>query len=93
MISPSLLSQNFLFQVPPPTTSLASNAGSCQRFTICFAETSLNANFRMELKLEGKHDDKKDHIVFSAYKLEDLTVEDHYNKSIVMTDPCYDKSM
>ena len=32
---------------------------------------------------------KEDHIVFSAYKFEDLTVEEHYDKSIVMmTNPC-----
>ena len=44
-------------------------------------------------KPEGKQDDKKDHIVFSVYKFEDLTVEEYYDKSIVMTNACYDKSM
>ena len=44
-------------------------------------------------KPEGKHDDKKDHIAFSIYKFEDLTAEGYYDESIVMTNPCYEKSM
>ena len=44
-------------------------------------------------KPEGKHNDKKDHIVFSAYKFEDLALDAHYNKSVllkihVMKNPC-----
>ena len=42
----------------------------------------------MDKKREGKHDDKKDHIVFSAYKFEDLTVQKYYDKSIYTTSPC-----